>query len=90
MQSIDDLKAYLVNTFSDEQIYLFGSRAKGKATPYSDIDIALRGTKALGTKLTLVREAIENSDIPYKVDLIDLSRAPYLETVVEREGIRWH
>lgn len=90
MQTIDDLRDYLAQNFGDAKVYLFGSRARGTASEFSDVDIAIESDAPLDEPLTLAREAIENSLIPYKVDLVDLSKTPYLKTVIQREGIRWH
>ncbi len=89
MQTIEDLKAYLKRQFPESKIWLFGSRAKGRATPHSDIDIAIETTDNGEEKLTMARFEIEESSIPFKVDLIDLKQAPYLYEIVEKEGIRW-
>jgi len=40
--------------------------------------------------LAEARYAIEESQLPYKVDLINLGDAPYLETVIKAEGELWH
>lgn len=90
MKNIQELKHFLVGEFPEAQIYLFGSRARGDASEYSDIDIAIKGSKPLKNTLASVRFAIEESQIPYKVDLVDLSLAPYLESVIQKEGIAWH
>jgi len=55
-------------------VLLFGSRATGEAATISDNDIGLIfKNRGAGKLLTLSREKIENSNIPYKVDLVDLS-----------------
>jgi len=90
MKNIEELKHFLIASFPDEQIFLFGSRARGDATEYSDVDIAIKGKKSLKTALAEARYAIEESQLPYKVDLIDLGDAPYLETVIKAEGELWH
>jgi len=51
---------------------VFGSRATGRARRYSDLDLAIDA----GRRLTLdeiagLTEAFSDSDLPYKVDLID-------------------
>ena len=71
------------------KIYLFGSRARGESTPYSDVDIAIKSDGLDFKELAKIRFAIEESNFPYKVDLVDLSKAPYLSKVVAKEGIRW-
>lgn len=56
------------------QLFIFGSRATGKAQKYSDYDVGIRGKKALPSKIkVLIEEALEESDLPYKVDIIDFS-----------------
>jgi predicted nucleotidyltransferase len=52
--------------------WVFGSRATGRARRYSDLDLAID----VGRKLTLdeiarLAEAFSESDLPYKVDLVD-------------------
>jgi len=90
MKTIHDLKALLLSSFPEEKIYLFGSRAKGNASAYSDYDIAIEGETSLRDRLTRVKSLIEESQIPYKIDLVDLSKAPYLKKIIQEEGILWH
>jgi len=52
--------------------WVFGSRATGRARRYSDLDLAIDA----GRRLTLdesarLSEAFSDSDLPYRVDLID-------------------
>ena len=52
--------------------WVFGSRATGRAQPYSDLDLAIDA----GRPLTLdeavrLSEALRDSDLPYRVDLVD-------------------
>jgi len=90
MKTIEALQAYLASTLPEADIYLFGSRAKGKATPHSDVDIAIRSDDLDAAKLAKIRFVIEESNFPYKVDLIDLSKAFYLVDIVNKEGVKWH
>jgi predicted nucleotidyltransferase len=90
MKNIQDLKKFLLEKFPREHIYLFGSRARGDESVYSDIDIAIESSHVLSDRLSQVRFEIEESLIPYKVDLVELSKAPYLRTIIQKEGIRWH
>jgi predicted nucleotidyltransferase len=51
---------------------VFGSRIKGKAKPYSDIDIALVCPTKIGLRIkSQLRYAFEESDLPYRVDIVD-------------------
>lgn len=89
MKTIQELKQFLVTSFPNEQIYLFGSRARGDERVHSDIDIAIQSDSALSGRLAQIRYTIEESLFPYKVDLVELSKAPYLKNVIDKEGIRW-
>ena len=55
--------------------YIFGSRAKGKAKMYSDIDIAIdcAGQKINDKTKIKIETAFEDSTIPYKIDVLDLN-----------------
>ena len=90
MKTIKELKEYLIKNFPNESIYLFGSRARGDNSAFSDIDIAIEAKDNISQKIAKVRFEIEESLIPYKVDIVDLSKAPYLNSIIEIEGIRWH
>ncbi len=72
--------------------YLFGSRAKGTATRYSDIDIALLPKAPIPAILASdLKEALEESTIPYYVDVVDLSTvSENFRKKVLQEGILWH
>ena len=74
------------------RVYLFGSRANGTARERSDIDVAVWPLAELpvGT-LARIREALEESNVIYTVDLVDLRDTD--ETFRARvlaEGIMWH
>ena len=56
------------------KLFVFGSRATGKAQKYSDYDVGILGKKAVPwSKVVLIEEALEESDLPYKVDVVDFS-----------------
>ncbi len=79
---------------TDIAVYLFGSRARGAARRFADIDIAIAldaGDRPVPRDLlALLREQVEESHIPYRVDLVDLYHAdPSLRDEVAREGVRW-
>jgi predicted nucleotidyltransferase len=74
------------------RLWLFGSRARGNARRWSDIDIAVEPLHPLRPGvLSEVREALEESSLLLDVDLIDLSTAaPALKDAVKQEGIAWN
>jgi uncharacterized protein len=75
----------------DAEVWLFGSCARGDVMQHSDIDIAiLPRTELPSDFFSDLAEAIEESTIPYDVDLVDLRRAaPTLMEEVRREGVKW-
>ena len=61
-------------------IWVFGSRAKGSERRYSDVDLLLQLESGKGLsdlQLFAMRDALEESALPYKFDLV---RAEDLET----------
>lgn len=74
------------------RIYLFGSRARGDAARASDIDIAILPEAPLepGT-LERLRDALEESTIPYEVEVVDLSSVDEsFRRKVLAEAIPWN
>jgi len=76
--SLESLKNIVKDVFKGEDVtvILFGSRARGDYFETSDVDVGIlpRG-EVNKSKIALLRERIENSNIPYKVDVVDLSLA---------------
>ena len=57
---------------ADVRIHVFGSRATGKAKPWSDLDLVLEGDAPLPLSLLAkLAEAFDKSVLPWKVDLVD-------------------
>ncbi len=92
-KSIQDLKSLVFETLNEENVtvILFGSRARGDFSRVSDIDIRiLPGINFNWRKLVFLKERIENLNIPYTVDIVDLSRvSKVFKEKALREGIVW-
>lgn len=75
----------------DVRLRLFGSRARGDARNWSDIDIAVQAEPALPAgMLSALREALEESSCLLNVDLVDWNDADAaLRESINREGIEW-
>lgn len=73
------------------RLYLFGSFARGEERTSSDIDIAIDAIGSLSVRqLAAIRFALEDSTIPYSVDVIDLHRASaQLKHEILKEGLEW-
>lgn len=60
------------NLPEDVSLHVFGSRARGRVKNWSDLDLVLEGPAQLPLSLIAVlKEAFENSDLPWKVDIVD-------------------
>lgn len=58
----------------DREVRAFGSRVTGKAKPFSDLDLAVMGDEPLPLKTRArLEEAFSESDLPWKVDVLDWS-----------------
>ena len=54
------------------KVWVFGSRATGQARGYSDLDLAIdAGRRLTFDEMARLSEAFSDSDLPYRVDLID-------------------
>lgn len=59
---------------ADSKIGIFGSRVNGTPSKFSDVDLVVLGkTRVPGFVLELVREKMEKSSLPYRVDVVDLN-----------------
>ncbi len=52
------------------EVILFGSRAKGKYKPGSDIDLALKGNDLNLNIILKLHNKLDDLNLPYKFDLI--------------------
>ena len=94
IETIEDLKNFIEKFFKERnkkvKVYLFGSRAKGKATERSDIDLGFLSGQDISYELSLLDYFLENSNLPYKVDLVDLNKvSEEFRKKVIKEGILW-
>jgi predicted nucleotidyltransferase len=82
----ENLYPYPVN------IYLFGSWARNAPTRGSDIDVAVDPERPLPPGILAdLREKFEESPVPYRVDVVDLSQVrPEFRKAVIQKGIRWN
>ncbi len=73
---VENLKKVILSFLKDEdvEVVLFGSRARGDFINTSDVDVGIIiGKRFDRKKLILLREYIEELNIPYKVEIVDFS-----------------
>ncbi len=62
----------LASCVPDREIWAFGSRVKGTAKPYSDLDLVIMGETELPTRQrNQLTEAFQESDLSVRVDFIE-------------------
>lgn len=52
-----------------DRVVVYGSRAKGNFRPGSDIDLTIVGPSLTSTDLSRIAAALDELDLPYKIDL---------------------
>lgn len=71
------------------KFWAFGSRIKGNSKPYSDFDIAIVSDKPISLiTLSEIDEIFSNSDLPFKIDLIDWHRiSPEFQQLILKQYV---
>jgi predicted nucleotidyltransferase len=92
-RAIKELRRMVLDALGDRdaEVWLFGSCARDEVMQHSDIDIGILPHEPLPPAFLANLDAdIEESSVPYDVDVVDLSRArqQYVDAV-RREGIVW-
>jgi len=57
-------------------VWAFGSRVNGMATEGSDLDLVVRSTHGEPVDLTMLKAAFRDSNLPFKVELLDWATIP--------------
>ena len=74
---LDAVKTILSEFVPDCNVWAFGSRCKGTARKYSDLDLCIEDNEKLDWKLLAnLKEALMESDLPFRVDLLDYHSMP--------------
>ena len=90
---LDQLRSLVLLTLKGEsvKVYLYGSRARKDHRKGSDVDIAVEPYgKFDSMKLFYLKESIEESTIPYKVDIVNLEKvSSRFKEQVLKDGVLW-
>ncbi|MFP5385899.1 MAG: transglycosylase SLT domain-containing protein [Bacteriovoracia bacterium] len=76
----------------DLRVYIFGSRATGKNRKFSDIDLAFKSKdKEINKKISLLKNKLEESSLPYKFDLINWNEIlqAYMPQIKKEKKVFW-
>lgn len=90
---INEIKRIVLDCFENvpASIFLFGSWTRGTQHQGSDVDIAIDCNDAhTRRKIAMLRETLEESTIPYRVDIVDMHFASeQLLEEIRKDGIAW-
>lgn len=86
------IQAVLRHHVPDREVWAFGSRVKGSARPTSDLDLCILGETSVGfTVLGRLMDGFSESNVPYKVDVIEWATiGPEFRDVVCEEKVVLH
>ncbi len=71
------VKRIVLAVIPDAEFRVFGSRATGRARPFSDLDLLILRPKRLNWEQRVaLRDAFEASELPYCVDLVEAAALP--------------
>ncbi len=74
---LDLLRGLLAHRVPGREVRAFGSRVAGTARPWSDLDLVVMGAEPLPDQvLAHLRADLEDSDLPFRVDLLEARDLP--------------
>jgi len=91
-KNFNTVKEILAKYIPGLEVRVFGSRVNGRAKPYSDLDIAIIGTKELNSMVLIqLKEAFQESDLPFRVDILDWNKlSPEFRDIIARNHVVIH
>jgi len=71
-EHLAEVQSILRSYVPDSKVYVFGSRATGKAGRFSDLDLVVEGKTELGLlAMAELKDAFRESNLPFRVDVLD-------------------
>jgi predicted nucleotidyltransferase len=83
------LRSILDATVPGAKVVVFGSRATGRARPFSDVDLlVLEPQRLTWQQRTALLDALEASVLPFRVDVVEAADLPdRMRTRIEAEAV---
>jgi predicted nucleotidyltransferase len=87
-----ELSAILESYAPGNRVWAFGSRATGRRVRrFSDLDIVIGGEELPFDQIAKLREALDESRLPFKVDIVQISMlTPEFRSRIEPEMVPIH
>ena len=91
-EECENVASTLLSNEPHVRIFLFGSRAAGRGTPRSDVDIGIDVGHPIAPEVMVeLRERFDALPVLQKVDLVDLSRTdPAFRRIALQKAITLH
>ena len=72
------------------RVFVYGSRARGDHKRFSDLDLMVEFNSSLYPSLAHIQELLQNSNFPYKVDLVPYPEfAEAYRKSYQKEKVLW-
>jgi type I restriction enzyme, S subunit len=83
------VRAILQKRVPQYEVWAFGSRTRGTAKPFSDLDLAVITDKPLSLEVSAaLSEDFSESDLPWKVDVVDwAATSESFRKIIERDKV---
>ena len=87
-EQLHDVRQIIAQVIPGAQVWVFGSRATGKARPFSDLDLLLTQPPKLNwAQRAALRDGFEASRLPFRVDIVESGGLAF--GVAERIRSEW-
>jgi predicted nucleotidyltransferase len=82
-------RSILLRHVPEREVWAFGSRVKGNAKPFSDLDLVVLGNQPLSiSTMAELADDFSESDLPFKVDIVDwATTSENFRKVIEAERV---
>ncbi len=93
MQLSDTEKNHVISVIRkhlpNAEVKFFGSRTKGTAKKYSDLDVSIKEKQKIDLSiLSAIKSDLSDSNIPFKIDITDYHRVSEgFQKLIDQEGV---
>lgn len=89
LKQLEEVQLILHSSLPGCTVWAFGSRVRGNAKKYSDLDLVLVASKPLALEtLADLTAMFDESDLPFKVDLLDwATTSESFRKIIEAEKV---
>ena len=75
-EQADVVQAFLQRFVPETRVWAYGSRVTGKSSASSDLDLVVFSSEEQSASVSELREAFEESNLPFRVDLFVWDQVP--------------